>query len=167
MNYKEEKVMKYNLIDLTERNTAAELKKYTFEELKNFFEPNEEELPDEWDKWSQIDDLYDLKEYLSFLAQGMAVHYEFEEIPEDIDILIADGCTKEEAKKNLKDGSIVFEDLEENLENYLKEWAYLDNEDDEEKFTDEVKKMVETKTPIPDWGVVEVCGKWYYIQYCL
>nr|DAI25986.1 MAG TPA: hypothetical protein [Caudoviricetes sp.] len=27
MNYKEEKVMKYNLIDLTERNAAAELKK--------------------------------------------------------------------------------------------------------------------------------------------
>lgn len=112
--------MKYNLIDLTERNASAELKKYTFEELKNFFEPNEEELPDEWDKWSQIDDLYDLKEYLSFLAQGMAVHYEFEEIPEDIDILIADGCTKEEAKKNLKDGSIVFEDLEETLKTISK-----------------------------------------------
>ena len=48
----------------------------------------------------------------------------------------------------MKDGSIVFEDLEENLENYLKEWAYLDNEDDEEKFTDEVKKMVETKTSV-------------------
>ena len=159
--------MKYNLIDLTERNAAAELKKYTFEELKNFFEPNEEELPDEWDKWSQIDDLYDLKEYLAFLAQGMAVHYEFEEVPEDIDILIADGCTKEEAKKSLKNGAIVFEDLEENLENYLEEWAYLDNEDDEEKFTDEVKKMVETKTPIPDWGAVEVCGKWYFIEYCL
>ena len=42
--------MKYNLIDLTERNAAAELKKYTFEELKNFFEPNEDELPEEWDK---------------------------------------------------------------------------------------------------------------------
>lgn len=39
--------------------------------------------------------------------------------------------------------------------------------DGEEKFTDEVKKMVETKTPIPDWGAVEVCGKWYFIEYCL
>lgn len=110
--------------------------------------------------------MYDLKEFLREFDNGVEF-FEFKEIPEDIDILMADGCTKEEAKKNLKDGAIVFYDLEENLEKYLEEWAYLDDKDGEEKFTDEVKKMVETKTPIPDWGAVEVCGKWYFIEYCL
>lgn len=121
--------MKYTFTD-TRTNEESEIFD-SFVKLKNYFEPDENELP------------------------------------EDIDILMADGCTKEEAKKNLKDGAIVFYDLEENLEKYLEEWAYLDDKDGEEKFTDEVKKMVETKTPIPDWGAVEVCGKWYFIEYCL
>lgn len=52
-------------------------------------------------------------------------------------------------------------------DNSMYDFFVLEREDDEEKFTDEVKKMVETKTPIPDWGAVEVCGKWYFIEYCL
>lgn len=158
------KNMKYTFTD-TRTNEESEIFD-SFVKLKNYFEPDENELPEEWDKWEQIDDLDDLKEFLREFDNGVEF-FEFKELPENIDILIADGCTKEEAKKSLKDGAIVFEDLEENLEKYLEEWAYLDNEDDEEKFTDEVKKMVETKTPIPDWGAVEVCGKWYFIEYCL
>lgn len=80
-----------------------------------------------------------------------------------------DGWTMDDLKVYSEGESYDFKkwNFEENLENYLEEWAYLDNDDGEEKFTDEVKKMVETKTPIPDWGAVEVCGKWYFIEYCL
>ena len=156
--------MKYTFTD-TRTNEESEIFD-SFAKLKNYFEPDENELPEEWDKWEQIDDLDDLKEFLREFDNGVEF-FEFKEFPEDIDILMADGCTKEEAKKNLKDGAIVFYDLEENPGKYLEEWAYLDDKDGEEKFTDEVKKMVETKTPIPDWGAVEVCGKWYFIEYCL
>lgn len=118
--------MKYTFTD-TRTNEESEIFD-SFVKLKNYFEPDENELPEEWDKWEQIDDLYDLKEFLREFDNGVEF-FEFKEIPEDIDILMADGCTKEEAKKNLKDGAIVFYDLEENLEKYLEEWAYLDDKD--------------------------------------
>lgn len=117
------KIMKYTFTD-TRTNEESEFFD-SFVKLKNYFEPDENELPEEWDKWEQIDDLDDLKEFLREFDNGVEF-FEFKEIPEDIDILMADGCTKEEAKKNLKDGAIVFYDLEENLEKYLEEWAYLD-----------------------------------------
>jgi hypothetical protein len=118
--------MKYTFTD-TRTNEESEIFD-SFVKLKNYFEPDENELPEEWDKWEQIDDLYDLKEFLREFDNGVEF-FEFKEIPEDIDILMADGCTKEEAKKNLKDGAIVFYDLEENLGKYLEEWAYLDDKD--------------------------------------
>ena len=118
--------MKYTFTD-TRTNEESEIFD-SFVKLKNYFEPDENELPEEWDKREQIDDLYDLKEFLREFDNGVEF-FEFKEIPEDIDILMADGCTKEEAKKNLKDGAIVFYDLEENLEKYLEEWAYLDDKD--------------------------------------
>lgn len=82
----------------------------------------------------------------------------------EIEILIKDRCTRAEAEKLLKNGSTVYEDLEENLEKYLDEWKYLDEEDN---FTDSVKKMVETKQPMVDWGIVNDNGKTYYIEYVL
>lgn len=83
----------------------------------------------------------------------------------EIEILIEDRCTRAEAEKLLKNGSTVYEDLEENLEKYLDEWKYLDEEDN--NFTDSVKKMVETKQPMVDWGIVNDNGKTYYIEYVL
>lgn len=80
-----------------------------------------------------------------------------------INILMADNCTKKEAEKHIKRGSIVFEaeDFEENLENYMEEWEV----DEEEQA--EYRKMVEEKKPMNDWGIAEYEGKRYYIMYCL
>lgn len=81
---------------------------------------------------------------------------------EEIKILMEDNCTKAEAEKHLNNGSIVFEDFEENLESYIEELSMGDEEDAEEYRT-----MVRTKKPRGDWGVVEQDGKTYYIMYCL
>lgn len=62
----------------------------------------------------------------------------------EIEILMEDGCTREDAKRHLEVGTIVYEDFEEVL-----------------------RKMIETKEPFPDWGIVELNGKTYYIMYCL
>lgn len=57
----------------------------------------------------------------------------------EIEILMKDNCTKSEAEKHLKNGSIVFTDLAENLEGYLDEWDI--EEDDREEY----RKMVTVK----------------------
>ena len=79
----------------------------------------------------------------------------------EIEILMEDRCTKSEAEKHLKDGTIIFEDFGENLESYLDEW------DIEEEDREAYRKMVTDKIPVADWGVVEQDGKTYYIQYAL
>lgn len=79
----------------------------------------------------------------------------------EIELLMMDRCTKSEAEKHLKDGSTVFEDFEENIENYLNEWNI------EESDKDEYRKMVMNKIPVRDWGIVEDNGKTYYIMYAL
>lgn len=71
---------KYHIIDLSERNAREELKEYTFEELKNFFEPDKEEFPEDWSEWVQAQDLFDLEKFLEVEADGMAVHFKFEEV---------------------------------------------------------------------------------------
>lgn len=79
----------------------------------------------------------------------------------EIEILMQDGCTRAEAEKHLKDGTIIFEDFEENLESYLDEWDI----DEEDRNT--YRKMVTDKIPVTDWGIVEQDGKTYYIMYVL
>ena len=68
---------------------------------------------------------------------------------------------QKEWKQVLKDGSIVFEDFEENIENYLNEWNIGESD------KDEYRKMVMNKIPVRDWGIVEDNGKTYYIMYVL
>lgn len=79
----------------------------------------------------------------------------------EIEILMQDGCTRAEAEKHLKNGATIFEDLEKHFESYLKEW---DIDEDSER---DIRKMVETKKPAPDWGIVYLDGKTYYIMYAL
>lgn len=79
----------------------------------------------------------------------------------EIEILMEDKCTRKEAEKHLKDGTIIFEDFEENLESYLDEW------DIEEEEREAYRKMVTYKIPVADWGIVEQDGKTYYIDYAL
>ncbi len=71
---------KYHIIDLSARNAREELREYTFEELKNFFEPDKEELPEDWKAWAQVQDLFDLEEFLEVEADGMEVHFKFEKV---------------------------------------------------------------------------------------
>lgn len=80
----------------------------------------------------------------------------------DIEILMEDGCTREDAQRHLEVGTIVFDDFEDHLDSYCAELAKGD-----EEFEEELRKMVETKEPAPDWGIVESSGKTYYIMYCL
>lgn len=79
----------------------------------------------------------------------------------EIEILMEDRCTKSEAEKHLKNGTIIFEDFEEKCESYLNEW------DIEEEEREAYWKMIETGEPITDWGIVKLEGKTYYIQYVL
>ena len=79
----------------------------------------------------------------------------------EIEILMEDKCTRKEAEKHLKNGTIIFEDFEENLESYLDEW------DIEEEDREAYRKMVTDKIPTTDWGVVEQDGKTYFIMYVL
>lgn len=77
----------------------------------------------------------------------------------EIEILMKDRCTKSEAEKLLKLGATIFEDFEENFNNYMKEW-----ECDEDEIA-AYKEMIETGEPVTDWGVVKLDGHTYYIMY--
>ena len=80
---------------------------------------------------------------------------------DEIKILMMDGCTESEAKKHLERGTMVYSDLPENFERYAEEWQ-LDEEEREA-----IKNMIGIKEPEHDWGVVEIDGKPYFIQYVL
>ena len=80
---------------------------------------------------------------------------------DEIKILMMDGCTESEAKKHLERGTMVYSDLPENFERYAEEWQL--DEDEREA----IKNMIGTKEPAQDWGVVEIDGKPYFIQYVL
>ncbi len=86
----------------------------------------------------------------------------------NVEILMEDNCTRKEAEDHLKMGTTIYdaEDFEKNWEYYLDETAWLD-EDTREYLAEEWTKMIETKKPAPDWGVVTHDGKTYYIQYAL
>lgn len=79
----------------------------------------------------------------------------------DIEILMMDGCTRSEAEKHLKNGSIVFSDFEEHFEIYMKDWDV--DEEDIPAYQD----MITHKKALPDWGIVEHDGKTFYIMYLL
>lgn len=80
---------------------------------------------------------------------------------EKIKILMLDGCTESEAKKHIKNGCLIFSDLEQNFNLYVGEWG-LD--------ADEIatyRKMIDQKIPAHDWGIVQDNNKYFYIQYVL
>ena len=79
----------------------------------------------------------------------------------EIEILMHDGCTRAEAEKHLKNGSVVFDDFEENFDSYMKEWDC--NEEEKEAY----RKMIDSKNPATDCGVVDRDGNTYYIMYAL
>lgn len=85
-----------------------------------------------------------------------------------IKILMEDGCTRYDAEKFLKKGTIIYEDLESNFENYMEEWfSHGWNEKDKANEIEMIKKMIKTKVSVPDWGIVVYENNTYYIQYTL
>lgn len=74
----------YHMIDTRDRDFIAELKHYTFEQLKAYFDPDEfvNDLDDGEiyrKKWEAIKNLYDLEEYLKWEYGGDAVPFKFRE----------------------------------------------------------------------------------------
>ena len=86
----------------------------------------------------------------------------------EIEILMEDRCTRAEAERHLKNGTVIFEDFEENFDKYMEEWK--DPAEDSEDYIEMVERyrnMIETGNPVADWGVVEKNEKTYYIMYAL
>lgn len=79
----------------------------------------------------------------------------------DIEVLMKDGCTKAEAENHLKNGAQVIDDLEEHFADYMIEWSVSDED------AEDYKRMIETKIPLSDWGIVQTENNTYYIAYVL
>lgn len=81
----------------------------------------------------------------------------------DIEVLMKNGYSKRKAEEELKRGTVVFEgeDFERHFDDYMEEWGV--DEEEQEKY----KKMLDKKTALPDWGIVEDNGNTYYIMHCL
>lgn len=73
-----ESITVYRIINKQDRDATSELKYYTFEQLKAYFEPDKNEQPKEWQDWERITDVYDLEQFLEAQAAGMEQPYEFE-----------------------------------------------------------------------------------------
>ena len=149
--------MKYTVIDNYVKANKLEFE--SFEKMLDYFEPSEEEFPEFHEEWEQVNDVFYLHELLRKMEDDE--RFEVVEIPEDVDILMLDRCTRAEAEKHLKNGTVVFKDFEERLESYLDEWGI--EEEDREAY----RKMVTDKIPVADWGIVEQDGKTYYISYVI
>ena len=54
-NLEDEVTPKFHLIDVWERNARSELKEYTFEEIKAFFEPDDDAMGGYHEKWEEMD----------------------------------------------------------------------------------------------------------------
>lgn len=86
----ENMVVTYHLIDVAvhKYDTRDELKHYTFEELKNVYDPRKSLDAEDFDvetfdeiccRWAEIDDLSSLEDYLEWWYEGNAVPYKFKE----------------------------------------------------------------------------------------
>lgn len=75
----------------------------------------------------------------------------------DIEVLMKNGYSKRKAEEELKRGTVVFEgeDFERHFDDYMEEWGI--DEEEQEKY----KKMLDKKTALPDWGIVEDNGNTY------
>lgn len=82
-----------------------------------------------------------------------------------IEILMADRCTKVEAEKFSNNGTSIYDgkDFESNYIDYANE--YYASDEDIKELAYQYKDMIDTQTPIPDWGIVNLSGEKFYIEY--
>lgn len=87
----------------------------------------------------------------------------------EIEILMDNGSTKSEAENHLKNGTVVFDDFEENFDKYMEEWksGFEEDSEDYKEMVERYSTMIKTGNPLTDWGVVKKDGKTYYIMYAL
>ena len=157
-------IMKYIVIDNHDKDNKLNFENFT--KMVDYFEPNEEDFPEFHDKWTQISDTFDLHDLLRNMENDE--RFEIVEIPEDVDILMLDGCTKAESEKHLKNGTTIFKDFEENFDMYMDEWKASCIDDEEYlEMVAKYKNMIATGEPVTDWGIVKYGSKTYYIMYCL
>lgn len=76
----------------------------------------------------------------------------------DVEVLMKDGCTKAEAENHLKNGTQIISDFEKHFADYMIEWSVS---------AEDYKRMIETKIPLSDWGIVQTGNNTYYIAYVL
>lgn len=87
----------------------------------------------------------------------------------EIEILMDNGSTKSEAENHLKNGTVVFDDFEENFDKYMEEWklGFAEGSEDYIEMVERYRNMIKTGNPLTDWGVVKKGGKTYYIMYAM
>lgn len=89
-------------------------------------------------------------------------------IEQQFNILRADGCTEIEAQNYIKGNRVTIftkEDFENNFEQYMEEWFGSWNEEDRLEEIKNHQKMIDTKIPLVDWGIIENEDELYYIMY--
>lgn len=88
---------------------------------------------------------------------------------EDIAIIMEDNCTRGDAIRHLKNGTIVY-DADEWLEAIVRDYGYYDGSEDQEICADcntieELRKKVYTEHYIDDSSALTYKGKRYLISY--
>lgn len=78
----------------------------------------------------------------------------------EVELLMKDGDTRSEAEKHLKDGAMIIEDLEENLENYLDEWGV--EEEDREAY----RNMIEKRSRLQTGESLKMAEKLFILCMC-
>lgn len=68
---------------------------------------------------------------------------------------------KGRSRKSSKKGTQVIDDFEKHFADYMIEWSVSDED------AEDYKRMIETKTPLSDWGIVQTENNTYYIVYVL
>lgn len=89
--------------------------------------------------------------------------YEKKKFEKNVEILMEDRCTRKEAERHLKNGTVPYEleDFTEHFDQFMEDWQ------EDEEGIEAYKKMLETKEPMDGYSFVEYNGKEYLISYCL
>lgn len=154
--------MKYGVIDERAANKKIGVEFSNFDALVDFFEPDEELH----EKWEDIQDLYDLEQFISFCNDGEA-GYKVVEIAEDVDILKDSGLCDVDVKHYMKRQNYTIypeSEIVPNYEGMLLERGYDDEEERQEE-VDKFMEMVKTGKELPYWGISKGLDKVYYIEF--
>lgn len=168
---------KYHMIDKTERNTREELKMWTLEELKAYFTIDDEDFSNA-DKMDKVQDIDDLENLLREEADGMEVHYEFEEVEGESNIKM----WRKNAMLSQQKMAAVMEIPKRTIENWesgerkapayverlvIKELKEITEKTIEAKMQKEMNKMPsdeEGNRPVGSWAIITTNGNDEFVE---